>query len=241
MKFVGTLQLPGDKSISHRAIMLSTIADGVSYVRNLNDGEDLQSTINILKQCGASIEQRNNEIIIDGKKLQSPSKELDCGNSGTTTRLIAGLLASQKLTFSLVGDESLSKRPMKRIITPLKEMGCKISSNNGLLPLSIDASGGISSLDFDMKIASAQVKSSILFSALGGNNVSSINEIIPTRNHSEIMLNNMGALIERKGDKIVVHPLKSKLKSIDISVPSDPSSSAFFAGLAVISLSLIHI
>ena len=114
-------------------------------------------------------------------------------------------------------------------------MGCKISSNNGLLPLSIDASGGISSLDFDMKIASAQVKSSILFSALGGNNVSSINEIIPTRNHSEIMLNNMGALIERKRDKIVVHPLKSKLKSIDISVPSDPSSSAFFAGLAAIS------
>ncbi len=235
MKFVGTLQLPGDKSISHRAIMLSAIADGVSYVRNLNDGEDLQSTINILKQCGASIEQRNNEIIIEGKELQSPSKELNCGNSGTTTRLIAGLLASQKLTFSLIGDKSLSKRPMERIITPLKEMGCKISSNNGLLPLSIDASGGISSLDFDMKIASAQVKSSILFSALGGNNVSSINEIIPTRNHSEIMLNNMGALIERKGDKIVVHPLKSKLKSIDISVPSDPSSSAFFAGLAVIS------
>ena len=235
MKFVGTLQLPGDKSISHRAIMLSAIADGVSYVRNLNDGADLQSTINILKQCGASIEQRNNEIIIDGKELQSPTKELDCGNSGTTTRLIAGLLASQKLTFSLIGDESLSKRPMERIIRPLKEMGCKISSNNGLLPLSIDASGGISSLDFDMKIASAQVKSSILFSALGGNNVSSINEIIPTRNHSEIMLNNMGALIERKGDKIVVHPLKSKLKSIDISVPSDPSSSAFFAGLAVIS------
>ena len=235
MKFVGTLQLPGDKSISHRAIMLSAIADGVSYVRNLNDGEDLQSTINILKQCGASIEQRNNEIIIEGKELQSPSKELNCGNSGTTTRLIAGLLASQKLTFSLIGDKSLSKRPMERIITPLKEMGCKISSNNGLLPLSIDASGGISSLDFDMKIASAQVKSSILFSALGGNNVSSINEIIPTRNHSEIMLNNMGALIERKEDKIVVHPLKSKLKSIDISVPSDPSSSAFFAGLAVIS------
>ena len=235
MKFVGTLQLPGDKSISHRAIMLSAIADGVSYVRNLNDGEDLQSTINILKQCGASIEQRNNEIIIEGKELQSPSKELNCGNSGTTTRLIAGLLASQKLTFSLIGDKSLSKRPMERIVTPLKEMGCKISSNNGLLPLSIDASGGISSLDFDMKIASAQVKSSILFSALGGNNVSSINEIIPTRNHSEIMLNNMGALIERKGDKIVVYPLKSKLKSIDISVPSDPSSSAFFAGLAVIS------
>ena len=230
----GTLQLPGDKSISHRAIMLSSIADGVSCVRNLNDGADLQSTINILRDCGASIDHKEGEFIINGKQLHSPSKDLDCGNSGTTTRLVAGLLASQKLTFSLIGDESLSKRPMKRIVTPLKSMGCKISSNNGLLPLSIDASDGISAIDFDMKVASAQVKSSILFSALGGNNVSSINEIIPTRNHSEIMLKQMGASIEREGSKIIVHPLKSKLMSIDISVPSDPSSAAFFAALAVI-------
>ena len=234
MRVQGTLQLPGDKSISHRAIMLSTIADGVSYVRNLNDGADLQSTINILRDCGASIDHKEDELIINGKKLHSPSKDLDCGNSGTTTRLVAGLLASQKLTFSLIGDESLSKRPMKRIITPLTSMGCKISSNNGLLPLSIDASDGTSAIDFDMKVASAQVKSCILFSALGGNNVSSINEIIPTRNHSEIMLKNMGASIEREGSKIIVHPLKSKLKPIDISIPSDPSSAAFFAALAVI-------
>ncbi len=230
----GTLQLPGDKSISHRAIMLSAIAEGVSYVRNLNDGADLRSTINILKDCGASIQERENEIVIHGKELHSPSNDLDCGNSGTTTRLVAGLLASQKLIFSLIGDESLSKRPMKRIITPLTAMGCKILSNDGLLPLSIDASEGISAIDYDMKVASAQVKSSILFSALGGNNVSSVNEIIPTRNHSEIMLKNMGASIESEGSKIIVHPLKSKLKSIDISVPSDPSSAAFFVALAVI-------
>ena len=230
----GALQLPGDKSISHRAIMLSAIADGVSCVRNLNDGADLQSTINILRDCGASIEQKEDEIIINGKKLHSPSKDLDCGNSGTTTRLVAGLLSSQKLIFTLTGDESLSKRPMKRIVTPLEGMGCKISSNNGLLPLSIDASDGITAIDYDMTVASAQVKSSILFSALGGNNISSINEIIPTRNHSEIMLKNMGVSIEREGSKIIVHPLKSKLKSIDISVPSDPSSAAFFAALAVI-------
>ena len=234
MRVQGILQLPGDKSISHRAIMLSAIADGVSYVRNLNDGADLQSTINILRDCGASIDHKEDEFVINGKKLHSPSKDLDCGNSGTTTRLVAGLLASQKLTFSLIGDESLSKRPMKRIITPLKSMGCKISSNNGLLPLSIDASDGTSAIDFNMKVASAQVKSCILFSALGGNNVSSINEIIPTRNHSEIMLKNMGASIEREGSKIIVHPLKSKLKPIDISIPSDPSSAAFFAALAVI-------
>ena len=235
MRFQGTLQLPGDKSISHRAIMLSAIADGESCVKNLNDGADLQSTINILKDCGALIEQRNEKIIINGRKLHSPKTELDCGNSGTTTRLIAGLLSSQKLIFTLIGDESLSQRPMNRIIQPLKKMGCIMSSNKGLLPLYVDASNGISAIDYDMEIASAQVKSSILFSALGGNNVSSINEVIPTRNHSEIMLKNMGASIETKGTKIFVHPLESKLKAIDISVPSDPSSSAFFAGLAVIS------
>jgi len=234
MQVQGTLQLPGDKSISHRAIMLSAIADGVSYVRNLNDGADLQSTINILRDCGASIKQNENEIIIYGKELYSPSKELDCGNSGTTTRLIAGLLSSQKLSFTLIGDKSLSRRPMKRIITPLVQMGCKITSNDGLLPLSIDASDGVSAIHYNMKVASAQVKSSILFSALGGNNVSSVNEIIPTRNHSEIMLKNMGASIESEGSKIIVYPLKSKLKSIDISVPSDPSSAAFFVALAVI-------
>ena len=230
----GALHLPGDNSISHRAIMLSAIADGVSCVRNLNDGADLLSTINILRDCGASIKQKEDEIIINGKELHSPSKDLDCGNSGTTTRLVSGLLSSQKLIFTLTGDESLSKRPMKRIVTPLEGMGCKISSNNGLLPLSIDASDGITAIDYDMTVASAQVKSCILFSALGGNNISSINEIIPTRNHSEIMLKNMGVSIEREGSKIIVHPLKSKLKSIDISVPSDPSSAAFFAALAVI-------
>ena len=169
MRFQGTLQLPGDKSISHRAIMLSAIADGESCVKNLNDGADLQSTINILKDCGASIEQRNEKIIINGRKLHSPKKELDCGNSGTTTRLIAGLLSSQKLIFTLIGDESLSQRPMNRIIQPLKKMGCIMSSNKGLLPLYVDASNGISAIDYDMEIASAQVKSSILFSALGGN------------------------------------------------------------------------
>ena len=101
MQVQGTLQLPGDKSISHRAIMLSAIAEGVSYVRNLNDGADLQSTINILRDCGASIEDKEDKIVINGKELHSPSKQLDCSNSGTTTRLIAGLLSSQKLIFSL--------------------------------------------------------------------------------------------------------------------------------------------
>ena len=127
MKVNGVLNLPGDKSISHRAIMLSSIAKGRSYIRNLNDGADLQSTISVLKACGAKIDNSNKSIIVDGVSLIDPEVKLDCGNSGTTTRLISGLLSSQKLNFVLTGDSSLSLRPMKRIITPLKKMGCDIS------------------------------------------------------------------------------------------------------------------
>src|SRR5210317_2272121 len=148
MQFKGTLYLPGDKSISHRAIMLSSIANGKSIIRNLNDGDDLQSTISVLKACGAKINRINKTIEVEGVDLISPNKELDCGNSGTTTRLVSGLLSSQRLNFTLIGDDSLSSRPMKRIIIPLQRMGCNISSSNNVLPLSIDAKKGTYSIDY---------------------------------------------------------------------------------------------
>ena len=234
MQVKGTLYLPGDKSISHRAIMLSSIADGKSTIRNLNDGADLQSTINALKACGAKIDSKNETIIIEGVDLISPNKKLDCGNSGTTTRLISGLLSSQKLDFTLVGDSSLSSRPMKRIITPLQKMGCDISSNDNLLPLTINAKEGIRSIDYKIPVASAQVKSCILLAALGADNPSIIHENILTRDHTEIMLNNMGATISILDKSINVHPLENKLNPINITIPSDPSSAAFFAAMAVI-------
>lgn len=234
MQVKGTLYLPGDKSISHRAIMLSSIANGKSTIRNLNDGADLQSTINVLKACGAKIDSKNETIIIEGVDLISPNKKLDCGNSGTTTRLISGLLSSQKLDFTLVGDSSLSSRPMKRIIIPLQEMGCEISSNDNLLPLTIDAKEGIQSIDYKIPVASAQVKSCILLAALGADNPSIIHENVLTRDHTEIMLNNMGATISILDKSINVHPLKNKLNPINITIPSDPSSAAFFAAMAVI-------
>ena len=234
MQVKGTLYLPGDKSISHRAIMLSSIANGKSTIRNLNDGADLQSTINVLKACGAKIDSKKETIIIEGVDLISPNKKLDCGNSGTTTRLISGLLSSQKLDFTLVGDSSLSSRPMKRIIIPLQEMGCEISSNDNLLPLTIDAKEGIQSIDYKIPVASAQVKSCILLAALGADNPSIIHEDILTRDHTEIMLNNMGATISILDKSINVHPLKNKLNPINITIPSDPSSAAFFAAMAVI-------
>ena len=234
MQVKGTLYLPGDKSISHRAIMLSSIANGKSTIRNLNDGADLQSTINVLKACGAKIDSKNETIIIEGVDLISPNKKLDCGNSGTTTRLISGLLSSQKLDFTLVGDSSLSSRPMKRIITPLQKMGCDISSNDNLLPLTINAKEGIRSIDYKIPVASAQVKSCILLAALGGDNPSTIHENILTRNHTEVMLKNMGATISFIDKSINIHPLKNKLNPINITIPSDPSSAAFFAAMAVI-------
>ena len=234
MQVKGTLYLPGDKSISHRAIMLSSIANGKSTIRNLNDGADLQSTINVLKACGAKIDSKNETIIIEGVDLISPNKKLDCGNSGTTTRLISGLLSSQKLDFTLVGDSSLSSRPMKRIIIPLQEMGCDISSNDNLLPLTIDAKEGTQSIDYKIPVASAQVKSCILLAALGADNPSIIHENILTRDHTEIMLNNMGATISILDKSINVHPLENKLNPINITIPSDPSSAAFFAAMAVI-------
>jgi len=234
MQVKGKLYLPGDKSISHRAIMLSSIANGKSTIRNLNDGVDLQSTINALKACGAKIDSRNEAIIIEGVDLTNPNEKLNCGNSGTTTRLISGLLSSQKLDFTLVGDNSLSSRPMKRIIAPLQKMGCDISSNNNLLPLTINAKKGIRSIDYKIPVASAQVKSCILLAALGADNPSTIHENILTRNHTEVMLKNMGATISFIDKSINIHPLKNKLNPINITIPSDPSSAAFFAAMAVI-------
>jgi len=234
MQVKGTLYLPGDKSISHRAIMLSSIANGKSTIRNLNDGADLESTINALKACGAKIDSRNEAIIIEGVDLTNPNEKLDCGNSGTTTRLISGLLSSQKLDFTLVGDSSLSSRPMKRIITPLQKMGCDMSSNNNFLPLTINAKEGIRSIDYKIPVASAQVKSCILLAALGADNPSIIHENILTRDHTEIMLNSMGATISILDKSINIHPLKNKLNPINITIPSDPSSAAFFAAMAVI-------
>ena len=228
------ISLPGDKSISHRSIMLASIASGVSRITNLNDGEDLQSTIKAMQSCGALIKQDKDLIVVTGSSLASPREPIDCGNSGTTSRLLTGLLSSQHLSFSLIGDESLSKRPMNRVIKPLKEMGCIIKSNDGLLPLHIDASNSFKGIDYKMPIASAQVKSAILLAGLGAKNPSVVKELKHSRNHSEIMLESMGANIVVDDNNITVNPLSSKLKSFNMDIPADPSSAAFFIALAAL-------
>lgn len=230
-----TISLPGDKSISHRALMLASIADGVSEITNLNDGKDVQSTIQALQACGASIEQNGEKVVIRGKKLSNPDEPIDCGNSGTSARLLSGLLSSQRLQFSLTGDASLSTRPMNRIIVPLTEMGCAIESNDGLLPLTIDASNSLNGINYKMPVASAQVKSSILLAGLGAESSSNVSELNSSRDHTEIMLQNMGATILVNDNDIRVEPLASPLTPINLDVPADPSSASFFIVLAILS------
>ena len=230
-----TISLPGDKSISHRAVMLASIADGVSRITNLNDGKDVQSTIQALQTCGASIEQNGEKVVIRGKKLSNPDEPIDCGNSGTSARLLSGLLSSQHLQFSLTGDASLSTRPMNRIIVPLTEMGCAIESNDGLLPLTIDASNSLNGINYKMPVASAQVKSSILLAGLGAESSSNVSELNSSRDHTEIMLQNMGATILVNDNDIRVEPLASPLTPINLEIPSDPSSASFFIALAILS------
>ena len=230
-----TISLPGDKSISHRAVMLASIANGVSEITNLNDGKDVQSTIQALRACGASIDQNGEKVVITGKKLRNPDEPVDCGNSGTSARLLSGLLSSQRLQFSLTGDASLSTRPMNRIIVPLTEMGCAIESNDGLLPLTIDASNPLNGINYKMPVASAQVKSSILLAGLGAESSSNVSELNSSRDHTEIMLQNMGATILVNDNDIRVEPLSSPLTPIDLEIPSDPSSASFFIALAILS------
>ena len=230
-----TISLPGDKSISHRALMLASIADGVSEITNLNDGKDVQSTIQALQACGASIEQNGEKVVIRGKKLSNPDEPIDCGNSGTSARLLSGLLSSQRLQFSLTGDASLSTRPMNRIIVPLTEMGCAIESNDGLLPLTIDASNSLNGINYKMPVASAQVKSSILLAGLGAESSSNVSELNSSRDHTEIMLQNMGATVLVNDNDIRVEPLASPLTPINLEIPSDPSSASFFIALAILS------
>ena len=229
-----TISLPGDKSISHRAVMLASIANGVSEITNLNDGKDVQSTIQALRACGASIDQNGEKVVITGTELRNPDEPVDCGNSGTSARLLSGLLSSQRLQFSLIGDASLSARPMNRIIVPLTEMGCSIESNDGLLPLTVDASNPLNGINYKMPVASAQVKSSILLAGLGAESSSNVSELNSSRDHTEIMLQNMGATVLVNDNDIRVEPLSSPLTPINLEIPSDPSSASFFIALAIL-------
>ena len=230
----GEITIPADKSISHRAVMFSSIAKGNCIIKNFSSGADCHSTLNIFKQLGTNIEFIDDKTLTvksDGILKQSHTP-LDAGNSGTTTRLISGILAGQNFDSVIIGDESLSKRPMKRIIEPLTLMGANIESVDGHAPLTIHG-GKLRGIDYSSKLASAQVKSCILLAGLYAEGKTTVTEPFVSRNHTELMLNYLGADIKSDGNSVTISP--SELTAKDINIVGDISSAAFFivAGLIV--------
>ena len=230
---VGEIAIPSDKSISHRAIMFSSIAKGTSIITNFSSGADCHSTLNLFKQLGTKIEFIDDKTVkIIGGDLKKPLEQLNCGNSGTTMRLVSGILAGQNFSSVLIGDSSLSKRPMKRIIEPLKHMGADISSDNNHAPLIIKGKP-LHGINFESELSSAQVKSCILLAGLHASGETIYTEANLSRNHTENMLKYLGADIQTKD--LTVKIRQSELSAKNIEVVGDISSAAFFlvAGLIV--------
>ncbi|MFL2141083.1 3-phosphoshikimate 1-carboxyvinyltransferase [Ruoffia sp. FAM 26254] len=231
------LSVPGDKSISHRAIIMGSIAEGMTKVTGFLRSEDCLNTLQIMRQLGVEIDDDGDTVIIHGKRikqLQESGKPLYAGNSGTTMRLLSGLLAGQNFKSTLIGDESLSQRPMDRIINPLKSMGANIQgfANTTLPPLIIEPVEKLKDIKYEMPVASAQVKSAILLAGLLSEGVTTIIEKETTRNHTEEMLEQFGVSLNIKGKTIMLEG-GQQLIGQDIDVPGDISSAAYFiaAGL----------
>lgn len=225
----GALRLPGDKSISHRYAMLAAVAEGVTRLDNFSSGADCLSTLECLRALGVDV-QRNHDraVVIEGagRSLRAPTRPLDCGNSGSTMRMLAGILAGQRFTAEMIGDESLSRRPMARVIEPLTRMGARIESRNSRPPLRI-AGGTLRALDYRLPVPSAQVKSAVLFAGLFAEGETWVEEPVPTRDHTELALIAFGAQVGRAPRRVGLRGGQS-LHAIEASVPGDLSSAAFF-------------
>ena len=233
----GTITVPGDKSISHRSVMFGALAEGTTRVTNFLRGADCLSTISCFQKLGIEIEESPQEILIHGKGLHglsAPSSILDVGNSGTTTRLICGILAGQPFVSELTGDDSICSRPMKRIMDPLSRMGARIESlnHNGCAPLRIEGSS-LHGIHYMSPVASAQVKSCLLLAGLYADSPTSVTEPSLSRNHSEIMLERFGARLDARGTTATIYP-EPRLRAQEIHVPGDISSAAYFIAAALI-------
>jgi 3-phosphoshikimate 1-carboxyvinyltransferase len=227
----GSVSLPGDKSISHRYAMLAAIADGPSRLENYSTGADCASTLVCLRSLGVKWERKDSadnviEVQGSGLSLTAPSQPLDCGNSGSTIRMLSGIVAGQNFASEMAGDESLSRRPMERVITPLTAMGAQIASENGRPPLRI-AGAKLKSIHYRMPVASAQVKTCLLFAGLLADGETRIEEPLRTRDHGEVALRAFGVDIERKGNEVRIRG-GQRLRGIAARVPGDLSSAAFF-------------
>jgi 3-phosphoshikimate 1-carboxyvinyltransferase len=227
----GKIAVPGDKSIAHRAVIFSAVAEGKSRIFNLSGGDDNSRTVRAFRQMGVEIYRDGGALCVEGKGwngLHAPAAPIDCGNSGTTMRLLSGLLAGRPFQSELDGDASLRRRPMQRIIDPLSRMGARIESRggNGLAPLVIDG-GGLRGIHYRMPIASAQVKSAIVLAALQAEGKTTIEELQRSRDHTEVMLAGFGGEISVQGSTIVVGS-GGALAGQEVHIPGDLSSAAFF-------------
>lgn len=232
----GEVTVPGDKSISHRSVMFGAIAKGLTEIDGFLQGADCLSTISCFERMGVSVENRGDRVLVFGNGmhgLKKPDGVLDCGNSGTTTRLLSGLLSAQPFCVTLTGDESIRKRPMKRIITPLSQMGASIKSvnDNGCAPLFIEGQR-LHGISYQSPVASAQVKSAVLLAGLYAEGETRVTEPYLSRNHSELMLAHFGADVRTEGTTAVLRPAR-ELFGQKISVPGDISSAAFFIAAAL--------
>lgn len=227
----GTIEVPGDKSISHRAIMFGALANGQTTIEHFLHGEDCLSTIAVFRQLGVAIDVSSDKITVHGtgiESLKQPSTILDVGNSGTTIRLMMGILAGRPFESQLTGDASIQKRPMNRVITPLKTMSAAISAQEGgLTPVTVSAVEAITGINYDMPVASAQVKSALLFAGMQSDDVTIINEKEKSRDHTERMLQQFGGEITINGLSISITK-QPPLQGQNIYVPGDISSAAFF-------------
>src|SRR5215831_5773449 len=231
----GSVELPGDKSISHRYGMLAGIAEGQSRIENYSTGADCASTLGCMRALGVSWERKSEgqnviEVRGGGLSLAAPVDPLDCGNSGSTMRMLSGIVAGQEFPSEMIGDESLSRRPMERVIKPLSAMGAKIESQQGKPPLRITG-GALKAIDYKMPVASAQVKSCLLFAGLFADGETRVEEAVRTRDHGEVALRAFGAKVQRKsvgsGSEVRIRG-GQQLRGINARIPGDLSSAAFF-------------
>jgi len=236
MRVHGVLKVPGDKSISHRALILAALGDGVSRVRDVLRSLDVESTASVLRALGVEVPALGADMTIRGvglRGLRAPRVALDCGNSGTTTRLMAGVVAGSPLSARFVGDASLSRRPMQRVARPLTDMGARFAFEGGDgLPMTVHG-GALRGLTWHMDTASAQVKSAILLAGLVADVPVEVQEPSPTRDHTERMLAGRGVDVRVENGIVALVPA-SRLDAAEQLVPGDPSSAAFFAALAAI-------
>jgi len=236
MNVAGSLRVPGDKSISHRSLMFAALADGESRITDILQSADVLSTAGVLRALGAEIPELSNDFVVRGRgasSLKQPSVRLDCGNSGTTTRLMAGIVAALPVTATFIGDASLSRRPMRRVSKPLEAMGARFElPPHGGLPMTVQG-GALRDFEWNSEISSAQIKSALLLAGVVAGRRVIVTEPAKSRDHTERMLSARGISVVVEGTRVEV-AANGTIQPLDTPVPGDPSSAAFFAGLAAL-------